>query len=622
MKLLSKIKKQKTLVWSAGALAILPFVGMQKVDAAEPSMSNPTVAYQSDYSSATITINGDGTITLPGGHKAVNKAVLSVTKNGVYSFEIEKDGNILTKAVHIEHINKGMLRTNDSNIKLNLTYKDELSGIKEMRFRNEENGTWSSWRDTSKTQKYGTQVVNWKMDSASNGVKRVYAQYKDQAGNITPGEAYDSIIYDTTGPTYNVSMEKYYVKEETFELYVKDIVDDYSNPTNVYVTVGGGDESAYSLKNHDFSKGVQIPFHSKDNKPGRKTVKIQVDDDLGNRGQVKTVEVFFDNVAPSKGELKLKTTSNTDFKTSENGRIWDDGEQTYKYFKGSEEVLLVDSRDIRLDINVGDTHANASGVSKAHETANGKGKGYAKVEVTEVTIETDRYGVVSEKKRKGPVIYDTVDANGRLNVEWKLDYGLEKRLDIVVVDNAGNRTEFKGQSVYMSALALEHFKINDVVNPSYDWTEIDFSKNDAANNNFLSGSNVEFDLSYSLKTAVKPTQTYGELVVVTENVAEGYKHTNTIKLNAEDIKKDRLNPYFGRIERTDNAGMLVEINPFTIPEDAPIGSTVTLSGWLQADLEDGSTLRIYFPDDIDIRGKQVGIVTGSIHDLIQFHSIK
>jgi len=103
---------------------------------------------------------------------------------------------------------------------LTLLSTDALSGTKQMRFRNESQATWSNW------QTYATNA-DWTLsneNASAQGAypRRVYAQFRDQAGNIS--ECYDDIVLlvDSTLPEgwVMVDSDKVYVTTPDLTLIV------------------------------------------------------------------------------------------------------------------------------------------------------------------------------------------------------------------------------------------------------------------------------------------------------------------------------------------------------------------------------------------------------------------
>lgn len=87
-------------------------------------------------------------------------------------------------------INGGATYTNSISVSLFLSASDNISGVAEMRFR-DDNSIWSPWESYSRTR-------TWHLTSG-NGVKKIYAQFKDNASNVATFNA--TIVLDTISPT-------------------------------------------------------------------------------------------------------------------------------------------------------------------------------------------------------------------------------------------------------------------------------------------------------------------------------------------------------------------------------------------------------------------------------------
>jgi hypothetical protein len=115
---------------------------------------------------------------------------------------MDDDGglNEYTKSVNVNNvfptgtikINGGAPATNNAAVNLTLSSQDPLPGsdMGEMRFRNEDTATWSTW------QRYATSRA-WQL-SSGDGTKTVNVEYKDNAGNVSQGVISDQILLDTT----------------------------------------------------------------------------------------------------------------------------------------------------------------------------------------------------------------------------------------------------------------------------------------------------------------------------------------------------------------------------------------------------------------------------------------
>jgi len=134
---------------------------------------------------ADITPTADGSVTV----NVAGGAVTDSASNGnpaASQFSVNYDGSAPTGASIIITDNQGF--TNDSTPTLMLA----ATGADSMRF-NLNNGAWSAWEFMNASN------ANFNVSAGGEGLKRVYAQYKDAVGNIT-ASVYDSTILDVTAP--------------------------------------------------------------------------------------------------------------------------------------------------------------------------------------------------------------------------------------------------------------------------------------------------------------------------------------------------------------------------------------------------------------------------------------
>lgn len=595
------------LIFTAGAF--LPLLAAPPVQANTPTIQVQEQGYNAVRNEVTVRVTSNGMITLPGGNRHNQSATMVINRNGVYSFQAEIDGTIVTDSIHVTKINSEKLRTNNPNIKLKLSYKDELSGIRHMRMKNESGGTWTGWQTTTQVSNSATETKNWTLDTSREGDRAVYVQFRDQAGNITPGQAYDQIIYDVSGPTFTIDAEKYYVNANTFKLNINDLTDTYSPVAKVTIKVGNQAPKSYAMttafiKDLEDGLDIEVPAAERNN-PGQKVIEVTAEDDLGNVSQKRSLNIYHDNQKPNKGNIELRTNDNEAVKKVEGGRQWNEQEGDYVYFKKEDNVRLIDDKNIRLQLDLGDGHAGV--VPDAIRN------GLARVDVIEYNVATDSKRNILESSRreiKRQTYRTEIKADGSVFIPWSLSYGLEKQMAIVVYDNAGNSQVFYDEPIYMTSLNMVHFKVQDVVNPALQWKDVSYMFGDEAADPayMMAGGNVDFDIAYSLLTAEQPKRIFGSMDVKTVDAESGYTHTQTIPLNELDIQTDRDFPYWK--------------GSFTIPDNAPRGSKVYATGWIKAELEDGTNLRVYFPSKELITDKEIGLVSGNLHEDLQFRSVQ
>ena len=104
-------------------------------------------------------------------------------------------------------IDGGATYASSLNVTLDLTWLDPNpsstlspnpsgSGVRDMRFSNLGDLVWGAWTPVAAT-------APWTLYDA-DGTRTVYAQFRDNAGNVSDGMAFDTITLDRTGPTVTV----------------------------------------------------------------------------------------------------------------------------------------------------------------------------------------------------------------------------------------------------------------------------------------------------------------------------------------------------------------------------------------------------------------------------------
>jgi hypothetical protein len=105
------------------------------------------------------------------------------------NFGGNQGGGLCEKAVKLDTepptgsltINDGADSTHSTTVTLRITANDPLSGVAEMRFSND-GRTWSDWEGFQSTRSWDLTRFG---GSSSDGLKTVYAQLRDRAGNVS-----------------------------------------------------------------------------------------------------------------------------------------------------------------------------------------------------------------------------------------------------------------------------------------------------------------------------------------------------------------------------------------------------------------------------------------------------
>ena len=94
-------------------------------------------------------------------------------------------------------INNDELYTTSTSVTLQLTYDDATSGVDQVRYANH-GENWGAWEAPSTTKA-------WTLPSG-DGIKPVYYQVRDNAGNLSP-QTGDDIILETSPPVITIDVE-------------------------------------------------------------------------------------------------------------------------------------------------------------------------------------------------------------------------------------------------------------------------------------------------------------------------------------------------------------------------------------------------------------------------------
>lgn len=575
--------------------------------------------------SATIHVQQDGRLELPDGSQTTARNTqYAVSQNGVYTFHSFGANDALDRdSILVDSISRGMLVTNETSVEVNLTSTDNHSGIEAFRLRNERNGSWSNWMNTSSVRSNITESINWTLDTSSEGIRTVYAQFRDQAGNVTDGDLsshgntasdapFAQVVYTTEGPQFDVGIHNEGVLGSTYwvspnrshtvvrsqnpyvELEFNGISSTWSTPERVYVSVNGRpfiEHDLSDLRSNRFLV-VDIPSNERTNGPG--TIEVYMEDTIRNKSDVETIRYFYDDRAPS-------ASANV---RQNNGRALTDGIYYNQKTNQEEAVKISETETVFLDVTVND--------SDSRMRRNTQHPGFARILVEERTRyeqdgswHTTNTRVFSENSALSgghPFTHRQLRDNETHRLEMPLSNGFETQFRIRVTDNAGNTRTVTTQPFRQSNLQLISFTILDIVNPSRPDEEVSFT-NQTDPQNMSAGGNVTAEALFYWLTAFEPQNINGQIRI---NVtASGYNDTQYISLEEGDILRDKNYP---RFEKT-----------FTLPDDAPIGSMVTMQGFIQAQMEDDVTHTVYFPSENRNISQQIGVIENHIQDAVHFN---
>ncbi len=188
-------------------------------------------------------------------------------------------------------INVGAPYTRSLSVKVSIAAKDTYSGLYRMRFSS--NGlTWTAWRTYSAAaQLYSLNLYG---GSTAQGIKRVYAQVMDRAGNLSLS-GFDTIIYDSLPPLLSS------VVINNGAPYTR------SSIVGVRATGTGAVFMQHSFNGTTWSpltrytsttKSLSVGSLGGSTRQGTKTAYVRLRDLAGNYSAVKSDQIIYDSVAP------------------------------------------------------------------------------------------------------------------------------------------------------------------------------------------------------------------------------------------------------------------------------------------------------------------------------------
>lgn len=588
--------------------------------------ANTTITGMTPLSnSARIHVQNDGRLELPDGSQTTASTVdYSVSMNGVYSFHTYGNGDALDRdSILVDTITRDMLVTNEETVDVHLQSKDNHSGIQSYRLRNERNGSWSSWQAFPSAGSDVTTVVPWTLNTSSEGIRTVYAQFRDRAGNVTDNNLsthgntandapFAEVVYTTQGPEFDVGIADVGTLNSTYwvspnrqhtvvrsnqpyvELEFNNITSAWSTPERIYVSVNGRPFTTHqvsNLRNNSYLV-VDIPESERNNGPGN--IRVYMDDTIYNDSDIETIAYYYDETPPN---------ASANVRQGDGSAL---GTAVYynQQTNNEETVLITETENVYLDVNVNDGHSRMA--------RNATHPGFARILVEERTrYEQDGtwhttnsrvYAENSALSGSHPFTHRQLQDGQTHRLEQSLSNGFETQFRIQVTDNAGNTRTIHSQVFRQANLQLIAFNILDIVNPARENDEVTVT-NTTAPQEMSAGGNVTFEALYYWLSAFEPNSTSGQIRITT--TAPGYTDTQYIDLEETNILRDKSYP---RFEET-----------FMVPDDAPMGAMVTMQGYLTAEMDDDVTHTIYFPSQNRNISQQIGEVANHIQDTLHFN---
>lgn len=230
-------------------------------------------------------------IRLPNGTWSKDKLInYAVTRNGSYDFvSLNENGKEIVNTYEVKNLRKNLLVTNKRDVFLLLRADDTLSGVSDFRLKNETDN-WTSYEKYSLQNGQPNIKKSWQL-SPSEGLKSVFVQYKDNAGNETT-QVYDQIYLDLSGPEikdFIINNNEKYTNNRNIKLKLS-ATDNFSEVSKLLVS-----NDNQNWKEVNYSNNIDWTLNPG---AGNKTVYIKAVDNLGNIGKVHTASIYFDDVLP------------------------------------------------------------------------------------------------------------------------------------------------------------------------------------------------------------------------------------------------------------------------------------------------------------------------------------
>lgn len=615
------IKKIHLLATLVALVMLSPLLlAPQRVEAAPPRLFIPSGSGNSVSFTLRIESEKGARIEMPNGAILNSYSGTYTTySNGVYAFTAYLGEEQTTITFHVTNINRSAasFRTR-SRVPLTLKFTDLISGVKDYRLRNGPSHTWGAWTPVPEQKNNAEfKLPNWTIQpNTPNGDLKIYAQFRDKAGNITDRASetgslmankipYVLVDFDNRGPTFDFPQQKYYVgpaQNNTVPIKIPAVKDANSDQSNfrIQVDLDGAGYASFPMSN--LKNGV-FNYVLPNKKDGERTIRIRILDDLGNISVTKSFKIFYDMTKASATTLQVLNHDGTTLIP-----VKHDGENMgLVTFNGTDNKVKVHAvlQDKFAD------KTDGSGFLTGQD-------GIAKVKITEFTrnnsgvdewIETPDQPSVS-RTFQGTELQGILQSNGG-RFDWQLSPGLIKFFEIEMTDNAGNVHKQVTPPFIANGLVIEDFAI-DVVNPKQlPGEDIPDDKNLV-----LANANVTVNVTYNFLNDVGFDSTIlkgvkGQLVAKIEPATALPIDTGYEKMAKKIVTDDVTGKDKTVMQQT-----------FTVPADALKGATIKVRGYIRAEFTGGGELYAYFPDREQTVYHQIGTVDGNIDEEIRFQLVR
>ncbi len=217
------------------------------------------------------------------------------------NYEITKTENIKidkTRPTGGITINSGDIYTSSTSVELSLTYADTVSGVDKVRFGNDAVLDTVPWEDPAATKQFNLR--------SGEGIKTVYYQVKDKAGNISPLES-DDIILDTDPPSAAMEINEgdKYTNSTSVTLYLQ-----YQDNLGVSEVRYRNYGSAYT----EWEEPSDIKEWVLSTGDGTKTVYAQFRDQAGLTSEI--FDTIILDTTPPTGSIKINNGDSTTTSTT------------------------------------------------------------------------------------------------------------------------------------------------------------------------------------------------------------------------------------------------------------------------------------------------------------------